>query len=71
MDFDYRQILVRDGKDRVNMLPASVVEPLQQHLLRVKALHDRDIAEGYGDVDLPDVLMRKYPPFAGEPTRQD
>jgi integron integrase len=64
VDFGYRQILVRDGKggkDRVTMLPASVVEPLQQHLLRVKALHDRDIAEGYGDVELPDALMRKYP----------
>lgn len=64
VDFGYLQILVRDGKggkDRVTMLPASVVESLQQHLLRVKALHERDLAEGYGDVELPDALMRKYP----------
>jgi len=64
VDFGYGQILIRDGKggkDRVTMLPAAVVEPLQQHLLRVKALHDRDIDEGYGDVELPDALMRKYP----------
>jgi len=38
VDFSYRQILVRDGKgakDRVTMLPASVVAPLQAHLARV------------------------------------
>jgi len=64
VDFGYRQILVRDGKggkDRITVLPASVVEPLQTHLVRVKALHERDLAEGYGDVELPDALARKYP----------
>ena len=64
VDFEYRQIMVRDGKgakDRVTMLPASVVEPLRMHLLRVRKLHERDIAEGYGDVELPDALARKYP----------
>jgi integrase len=43
------------------VLPASVIEPLQTHLARVKALHERDLAQGYGDVELPDALMRKYP----------
>jgi integron integrase len=69
VDFGYRQILVRDGKggkDRVTILPASVIDPLQQHLLRVKALHERYLAEGYGDVELPDALMRKYPRAAYE-----
>jgi integron integrase len=64
IDFGYGQILIRDGKggkDRVTMLPASVVKPLQQHLLRVKGLHERDVAEGYGEVELPDALARKYP----------
>jgi len=64
VDFEYRQILVRDGKgakDRVTMLPASLVEPLKAHLTRVKALHERDLARGYGDVELPDALARKYP----------
>jgi integron integrase len=64
VDFGYRQILVRDGKgakDRVTMLPASVVAPLQAHLARVKRLHERDLAEGYGDVELPHALARKYP----------
>ncbi len=64
VDFGYRQILVRDGKgakDRVTMLPASVITPLQAHLARVQMLHERDAAEGYGDVELPHALARKYP----------
>ncbi len=64
VDFGYRQILVRDGKggkDRVTMLPEPLIEPLQAHLLRVKALHERDLAAGCGDVELPDALARKYP----------
>ena len=62
--FDYRQILVRDGKgakDRVTVLPESAIEPLRLHLLRVKALHERDLAEGYGEAHLPFALARKYP----------
>lgn len=64
VDFGYQQILVRDGKggkDRITILPGQVVEPLQTHLARVKRLHERDVEEGYGDVELPDALMRKYP----------
>jgi integrase len=52
VDFAYRQILVRDGKggkDRVTMLlPENIVQPLQAHLGKVRALHRRGLAEGYG-----------------------
>jgi integron integrase len=64
VDFGYRQILVRDGKgakDRVTMLPAALVEPLRAHLVEVRALHERDLAEDCGDVELPDAIARKYP----------
>jgi integron integrase len=64
VDFGYRQILVREGKgakDRVTMLPGTLMAPLQQHLARVKALHERDLQRGVGDVELPDALARKYP----------
>jgi integron integrase len=64
IDFAQRQIIVRDGKgqkDRVTMLPASLVQPLQAHLVRVKALHRDDLAEGCGAVYLPFALERKYP----------
>ena len=64
VDFDYRQIFVRDGKgakDRVTMLPGSVIEPLRCQLEYAKALHERDLASGHGDVELPHALARKYP----------
>jgi len=64
VDFGYRQILVRDGKgakDRVTMLPEGAIEPLKAHLVEVRRLHERDLADGYGDVELPDALARKYP----------
>jgi integron integrase len=63
-DFEYRQILVRDGKgakDRVTMLPQATIEPLKRQLAVAKALHEADLAAGYGDVELPDALARKYP----------
>jgi integron integrase len=64
VNFAYRQILVRDakgGKDRVTMLPEGVIHPLQEHLGRVRILHRRDVAEGFGEVSLPHALARKYP----------
>ena len=64
IDIAYRQILVRDGKggkDRVTMLPEKLVEPLRAHLFRVKGLHARDLKEGYGGVNMPYALARKYP----------
>ncbi len=69
LDFDRRAIIVRDTKgneDRVTMLPDSVVEPLKEHLLRVKRLHQEDLARGGGAVYLPDALDRKYPNAARE-----
>jgi integron integrase len=64
VDFHYQQITVRNvkgNKDRVTVLPGSLLEPLKAHLLRVKALHDKDLAEGFGHVYLPFALTRKYP----------
>ena len=64
VDFARSEIVIREGKgakDRVTMLPASLVAPLTQHLARVKLLHDSDLRAGYGDVYLPFALARKYP----------
>ncbi len=64
VDFAQRQIIVRDGKgmkDRVTVLPDSLVEPLQAHLRRVKMIHEQDLGKGYGAVYLPYALDRKYP----------
>ena len=64
VDFERGEILVRDGKggkDRVTMLPNSLSHALQLHLERVREQHQRDLADGYGEVYLPFALDRKYP----------
>jgi len=64
VDFKRREVLVREGKgfkDRVTMLPEVGVRPLARHLESVRALHQRDLAEGFGEVYLPYALERKYP----------
>ena len=64
LEFERRAIIVRDGKgaqDRVTVLPDRLILLLQEHLQRVKALHEQDLARGYGAVYLPDALARKYP----------
>ncbi len=69
IDFAQRQIIVRDGKgmkDRATMLPDATIAPLQDHLRRVRAIHDRDLAAGHGSVYMPTALDRKYPLAAKE-----
>ena len=64
IDLAATQIMVRAGKgdkDRVTMLPASVVEPLRRHLERVKRLYQQDVERGQGGASLPNALERKYP----------
>ena len=64
VDFARHEILVREGKgfkDRVTMLPEVVVAPLKAHLVKVKALHKEDLAQGCGEVYLPFALDKKYP----------
>jgi integron integrase len=69
VDFARGQIVVREGKgggSRVTMLPQSLRSPLQEHLERVRKLHERDLAEGFGKVPLPGLLGSKYVNAAGE-----
>jgi len=64
VDFEKRQIIVRAGKgdkDRVTILPDTVVPFLREHLRHVRQLHEQDLARRYGRVDLPFALERKYP----------
>ena len=69
VEFSRREIIVREGKgfkDRVTMLPQILLEPLQQHLARVRKLHKDDLAQGCGKVYLPNALAKKYPNAATE-----
>jgi integron integrase len=61
---EHCEILVRDGKgakDRVTMLPSSLVQPLRAHLVLVHELHDQELAAGVPGVYLPYALDRKFP----------
>ena len=69
VDFERREIVVRQGKgrkDRVAPLPDACVGPLRAQLERVRSLHQRDLAAGFGRVRLPGALERKYPAAAAE-----
>lgn len=64
MDFEYRQIIVRDAKgakDRVTPLPSSAIDAIQAQLDFVANQHRQDLAAGYGSVFLPSALAVKYP----------
>ncbi len=64
VEFERREIIVREGKgfkDRVTMLPEAVIASLKIHLAKVQALHEEDVALGYGEVYLPFALDKKYP----------
>jgi integrase len=55
---------VRDGKgrkDRVTVLPTTLVEPVTDALSRVRDQHRRDVEAGAGWVELPNALCSKYP----------
>jgi integron integrase len=69
VDFARNEILIRDGKgakDRITMLPESVKAKLQENLMEVKKIHDRDLPDGWGRVEMPYALDRKYPNAAGD-----
>ncbi len=53
--------LVKAARDRHTVLPEPLADSLRLHLERVKALHVRDLKAGFGCVELPYALPRKYP----------
>ncbi len=64
IDFGMHEIVVRQGKggkDRRTLLPEMLREDLEKQVERVRLLHAEDIAQGYGDVYIPEALARKYP----------
>ena len=64
VEYAENRIVVRDAKghrDRVVPLPIVLRAALASSLSRVKGIHRKDLAEGFGGVFLPDALARKYP----------
>lgn len=65
VDFEYKTITIHDGKgekDRVTILPHSLIPLLQVQLDRVKRIHESDIQAQLPGVSMPSpALARKYP----------
>lgn len=64
LDFGNGMLVVKDGKggkDRAVRLPKKLVEPLKEHVEKVRELHNADLEIGHGEVYLPHALARKYP----------
>lgn len=64
IDFDYSQIIIHRGKgdkDRRTILPNKLFNSLKDQIDKRQNLHDKDLSEGYGVVDLPNAIAKKYP----------
>ncbi len=64
VDFGQGLIFVRGGKggkDRTTILPKGVEDELRRQVEAVRILHHRELAEGFGEVYIPEALARKYP----------
>jgi integron integrase len=69
IDFDRKMIYVnaaKGGKNRVTLLPHFLIGDLTAHIEKVRAIHEKDLAEGFGEAYLPESLARKYPGAAQE-----
>jgi integrase len=64
IDVERCQVVLRRGKgqkDRVTVLPSSGQPRIEEHLARVRHIHERDLARGLGSAPLPEAVGRKYP----------
>ena len=70
VDFARGELRVRDGKgrrDRLTILPERAKGPMREKVLQTLEAHKADVADGYGEVELPDALARKFPLAGFEP----
>jgi integron integrase len=64
IDFGQNTVTIRESKGgsaRVLNLPESLTDRLKRHIVKVKAMHDQDLLDGWGVVELPGALAKKYP----------
>jgi len=64
VDLERQQVTIRRGKgakDRLTLLPASLVEPLRSQQTWRARLHEDDLQNGEGWVELPDAFAVKSP----------
>ncbi|MFV0543137.1 MAG: integron integrase [Marinicella pacifica] len=64
LDFDYNRIIIWDSKsmsERSLPMPQQLIKPYQDLINKNKQIHEVDLSQGYGSVELPNALKRKYP----------
>jgi integron integrase len=69
VDLERLTVTVRGGKgdkDRVTVLSKSCVPAIREHLVYVRSLHQKDLADGHGHTYLPDTVMRAMPTAASQ-----
>ena len=69
VDFAANLLIVREGKgskDRRTMLPEELRQSLRAQIEQARRIHCRNLAEGLGEVWMPDALQRKYGTAARE-----
>lgn len=62
VDFGQNHLLIREAKgnkDRVTVLPETLVKGLRTQIDEIRAIHERDVADGFGRVYLPQALAKK------------
>lgn len=63
IDFEQNTINVssgKGGKQRLTVLPDSLIGLFHEQMVVVMRLHESDLANGYGEVYVPDALHRKH-----------
>lgn len=69
VDFERNEITIRYGKgakDRRVMIPLCLVTELKKHIEKVRMIHQRDIQDGWGEVQMRDGLKSRSPSLAKE-----
>ncbi|GAA5315178.1 MAG: integron integrase [Candidatus Pelagadaptatus aseana] len=64
VDFDMNVLNIlrsKNNKNRVTVLPQQLIPRLQRQITWVAAIHKKDLADGFGEVFMPDALLKKYP----------
>ncbi len=64
LDLSRRALVVRNGKgakDRISVIPERLIPRLVTHIDEVRLAHEQAKQAGYGGVELPHALERKYP----------
>jgi len=64
VDLSGAKLIFRQGKgnkDRVTLLPKSLIAPMGEHIERVRMMHAIDLTKGMGEAPLPFALAGKYP----------